>query len=81
MIFHFKLIPEKLDFKNYQKLQKLDLVAIFGPFCIKLDRTEFSSKIEPRQSLLMIKSYIHAKNQKKIDNPFLEKTEQEDGHS
>ena len=50
MVPYFRLIPEKLDFENSQKLQKHDLAAIFGTFCIKFDRSEFSLKIKPLDS-------------------------------
>ena len=56
-------------------------MAIFIPFCIKSDRSEFSLKIELSHSLLPIKSYIHAKNQKKTNDPFPKKPEKADRHS
>ena len=77
MAFHFRLIPEKLDFEKLPETIK----TIFGQFCIKLDRSEFSLKIKYRQSLLLIKSYNRAKNQKKPMMHFCKKTEQTDEYS
>ena len=65
MVFNFRLILEKLDCRNSQKLQKHHLAAIFGPFRIKFNRSEFSSKIEHLGSIFLEKSYIYAKKNKK----------------
>ena len=73
MVFHFRLIEElSNNYKNFQKLQKS---TILGPFlvlcCPKLDQSKFSLKIELRQFLALKKPYIHAKNYKETDEPFL----------
>ena len=62
MIFHFRLFPEKSNDKSFQKCENTILGAIFGPFYPKLDQWQFSRKIELRQFLAQIKSYIHLKN-------------------
>ena len=68
MAFNFRLILGKLDCRNSQKLQKHHLAAVFGPFCIKFNRSEFSSKIEHLGSIFLEKSYIYAKKKTKKNN-------------
>ena len=46
MVLHIKLVPEKCNDINFQKLKKKththNCGAIFGPFCLKLDQWKFA---------------------------------------
>ena len=77
MTHHFRFIPVKCNGKNFQKLQK---TTFWGTFLVSFEPIRIFLKIPPCQFLTLIKSYIHAKNQKKTSEVFLkEKKELTEG--
>ena len=71
MGFHFRLIPEKCNGNNFQKLQKTPIWSHFWPFLpMSLEKIFFPSIFSSH----IKKSYIPVKTLKKTNEPFLKKT-------
>ena len=73
MVFNFRLIPEKLDSKISQKMQKHHLAAIFGPFLHKIG---WIGIFFENRALVVLTSdkLLHSCKKSEITNePFLKK--------
>ena len=70
MVFHFRLIPEKFNKKNFKKRQNTILGPPLAIFFLKIGPTRVF--LENRAPLVfsLLKSYIYGKNQKKLTSHF-----------